>query len=50
MSDHALEADGPEIRVTLPDGSVKTTARGTRIIDFVRTGIGAGVTPAERAA
>lgn len=32
-----------QIRVTLPDGSVKTVAKGTRITDFVREQIGAGL-------
>ncbi len=31
------------VKVTLPDGSVKETARGTRVIDFVRSAVGAGL-------
>ena len=50
MSDSAHLADAPVIRVSLPDGSVKTTARGTRIIDFVRASIGAGLAKAAIAA
>jgi len=37
----------PEIvKVTLPDGSAKDVARGTTILDFVRTSIGAGLAKA----
>jgi threonyl-tRNA synthetase len=34
------------VKVTLPDGSQKETARGTLVIDFVRTAIGAGLAKA----
>ncbi len=38
------------IQVTLPDGSVKTVARGTTIADFVRDQIGTGLAKAALAA
>jgi threonyl-tRNA synthetase len=34
------------VKVTLPDGSAKEVARGTPVIDFVRTQIGAGLAKA----
>jgi len=34
------------VKVTLPDGSAKEAARGTTILDFVRTSIGAGLAKA----
>jgi threonyl-tRNA synthetase len=34
------------VKVTLPDGSAKDVARGTTILDFVRTSIGAGLAKA----
>jgi threonyl-tRNA synthetase len=34
------------VKVTLPDGSSKEVARGTTVIDFVRTAIGAGLAKA----
>ncbi len=34
------------VKVTLPDGSSKEAARGTTILDFVRTSIGAGLAKA----
>ncbi len=34
------------VKVTLPDGSQKEAARGTTVIDFVRTAIGAGLAKA----
>jgi threonyl-tRNA synthetase len=39
-----------QVRVTLPDGSTKEVARGTRVIDFVRGQIGAGLAKAALAA
>src|SRR5512147_1287282 len=34
------------VKVTLPDGSAKEAPRGTRILDFVKTSIGAGLAKA----
>jgi len=34
------------VQLTLPDGSQKQTARGTTVLDFVRTAIGAGLAKA----
>ena len=34
------------VRITLPDGSQRRSARGTRVVDFVREGIGAGLAKA----
>jgi len=39
-----------EVSIKLPDGTLKQVARGTRIIDFVRTQIGAGLAKAALAA
>src|SRR5262245_3840429 len=39
-----------QVRITLPDGSTKPVARGTRVIDFVREQIGAGLAKAAIAA
>jgi threonyl-tRNA synthetase len=39
-----------QVRVTLPDGSTKQVTRGTRVIDFVREQIGAGLAKAALAA
>src|SRR5512140_531738 len=34
------------VKVTLPDGSAKEAARGTTVLDFVKTSIGAGLAKA----
>ncbi len=34
------------VKVTLPDGSQKETARGTTVLDFVKVSIGAGLAKA----
>ncbi|MBS2032725.1 MAG: threonine--tRNA ligase [Deltaproteobacteria bacterium] len=35
-----------QVQITLPDGSVKPTAKGTSIFDFIKTSIGAGLAKA----